>query len=239
MFFFCLAGGISAAQNIDPDSDGISTQDEINIYKTNPDKADTDGDGFSDWLELNKGFSPINKNKITLKKADSDKDGLSDEMELRFHTDLSNPDTDGDGKKDGKEIADGYSPLTVLPVKLEKIIKIDLKKQELSNFMGGVRLNTFRISSGKRSTPTPKGKYTITNKAPKAWSRTYGLWMPYWMGLGNGKIGIHELPYWPNGYREGASHLGIPVSHGCIRLGIGPAKEIYSWAEAGTEVLIY
>ena len=48
-----------------------------------------------------------------------------------------------------------------------------------------------------------------------------------------------RLPYWPSGYREGTNHLGIPVSHGCVRLGIGPAKTLYDWAEIGTTVAIY
>jgi lipoprotein-anchoring transpeptidase ErfK/SrfK len=33
--------------------------------------------------------------------------------------------------------------------------------------------------------------------------------------------------------------LGIPVSHGCVRLGIGPAKQVYEWTEVGTPVIIY
>jgi lipoprotein-anchoring transpeptidase ErfK/SrfK len=57
--------------------------------------------------------------------------------------------------------------------------------------------------------------------------------------LGTGSFGLHELPIWPNGYREGQDHLGIPVSHGCIRLGVGPAQFLYNWAEVGTPVIIY
>jgi lipoprotein-anchoring transpeptidase ErfK/SrfK len=29
------------------------------------------------------------------------------------------------------------------------------------------------------------------------------------------------------------------VSHGCIRLGIGPAETLYNWTEVGTPVYIY
>jgi lipoprotein-anchoring transpeptidase ErfK/SrfK len=64
--------------------------------------------------------------------------------------------------------------------------------------------------------------------------------MPFWMAVAaDGKFGIHELPEWPGGYKEGANHLGIPVSHGCIRLGVGPAKQVYDWTEVGTPVVIY
>jgi lipoprotein-anchoring transpeptidase ErfK/SrfK len=51
--------------------------------------------------------------------------------------------------------------------------------------------------------------------------------------------GIHELPEWKNGYKEGANHLGTPVSHGCVRLGVGPAAKVYGWAEVGTPIVIH
>lgn len=87
---------------------------------------------------------------------------------------------------------------------------------------------------------TPTGEFKVHNKNPRAWSRTYGLYMPYWMAfVPSGKYGIHELPEWPGGYKEGANHLGTPVSHGCVRLGVGSAKAVYEWAEVGTPIVIY
>lgn len=170
---------------------------------------------------------------------DHDKDGLNDWYEQQFKTDPADPDTDNDGYGDGQEVMSGFDPLRANGAKLEKVIRLDLAKQELSRELGGVVLGTYKVSTGKKSMPTPKGTYAIGNKSPKAWSRTYGLWMPYWLGIKDQRFGIHELPIWPNGYREGANHLGIPVSHGCIRLGIGPAKILYDWTEVGTTAKIY
>lgn len=42
----------------DTDKDGISDYDEENVYKTDPENFDTDGDGRSDGLEVQGGFSP-------------------------------------------------------------------------------------------------------------------------------------------------------------------------------------
>jgi hypothetical protein len=43
----------------DTDKDGISDFDEINVYQTNPDVADSDGDGYIDGAEVARGFNPI------------------------------------------------------------------------------------------------------------------------------------------------------------------------------------
>jgi hypothetical protein len=121
-----------------------------------------------------------------------------------------------------------------------KYIDINLKAQVLSIFENGKLLDSFMISTGKRGMETPKGTWAISNKTPRAWSKAYGLFMPFWMALlPSGKFGIHELPEWPGGYKEGAAHLGTPVSHGCVRLGIGPAERVYGWADMGTPVVVY
>ncbi len=235
-----LAIPVLADTKLDSDNDGLTDEQEINVYHTDRLNPDTDGDGYNDWLELNNGFSPHNSVAIKLEDNDNDGDGLSDRMELNFHTDLNNPDTDGDGFKDGEEIASGYNPLDSKPdAKLTKKIEINTgKEQKLYYFLDDVRMGEFKISSGKANMPTPKGNFKIDGKALRAWSK-YGLWMPYWMSLKNGYFGIHELPEWPNRTKEGANHLGIPVSHGCIRLGVGPAEFLYKWAPIGTSVKVY
>lgn len=170
---------------------------------------------------------------------DSDNDGLSDQLELQFKTDKNNPDTDGDGFKDSAEIDWGYNPLSSSTVKLAQRIEVDLKKQKIYYFVGNYKWKEFKVSTGKASMPTPKGEYKIQNKVKKAWSKTYGLWMPYWLGLNKAGIGIHELPIWPSGYREGENHLGIPVSHGCIRLGLKDAPYLFDRLAVGTIIKIY
>lgn len=128
----------------------------------------------------------------------------------------------------------------VAKIKTGKYVDINLTAQIMSIFEEGKLLNSFIISSGKRGMDTPKGETRIYNKFPRAFSQAYGLFMPFWMALASdGKFGIHELPEWPGGYKEGEAHLGIPVSHGCVRLGVGPAEEVYNFAEIGTPVVIY
>lgn len=121
-----------------------------------------------------------------------------------------------------------------------KYIDINLGSQVMSIFENGKAIDSFLISSGKRGMDTPAGQYKIQNKHPRAWSKKYGLFMPYWMAfVPSGDFGIHELPEWPGGYKEGQNHLGTPVSHGCVRLGVGSAERVYNWAPIGTPVVIY
>lgn len=121
-----------------------------------------------------------------------------------------------------------------------KYIDVNLSTQIMTVFQDGKIIDSFLISSGKRGMDTPKGEHRIYNKTPRAWSKNYGLYMPYWMAIApSGKFGIHELPEWPSGYKEGQNHLGIPVSHGCMRLGVGPAEFVYNWAEIGMPVIVY
>lgn len=121
-----------------------------------------------------------------------------------------------------------------------KYIDINLTNQILSIFENGVFINNYLISSGKYGMNTPIGTHKIYNKFPRPFSKKYGLYMPNWMAFtSDGSYGLHELPEWPNGYKEGENHLGIPVSHGCVRLGIGSSKTVYNWAEIGIPVIIY
>lgn len=125
-------------------------------------------------------------------------------------------------------------------IKEGKYIDINLAGQIMSTFENGNLLDSYMISSGKRGMETPKGEHQIYNKSPRPWSKKYSLYMPFWMAITpSGSYGIHELPEWPGGYKEGANHLGTPVSHGCVRLGIGSAKTVYDWADIGTPVVVY
>lgn len=234
--FLFLFPAFVFAQEIDTDGDGISDQLEINRYYLDPNNPDTDGDGYNDNEELINGFSPHFAGKRLI-DVDQDWDGLSDGYELSLGSDLRNPDTDGDGYNDGDEFFNEYDPTTPEPIKLAKSIGVDLSEQQMWYSLGSVRLSQFVISTGKASTPTPTGEFAVQNKYDRPFSNLAGLYMPFWMAF-NGPYGMHELPEWPGGAKEGADHLGTPVSHGCIRMGHENAVALYSWADVGTPVII-
>ena len=201
-------------------------------------KLDSDRDSFSDDFEIEKGFSPFSTSTQRIDKIDFDKDGLNDALEIQIGSDPTEKDSDGDSFIDGEEFDNAFSPISSSSVRLSRKIIIYLKDQKMDYLIDSRIWKTFSVSTGKPSMPTPVGEYKIANKIKKAWSSSYGLFMPYWMGLGRGGIGIHELPVWPNGYREGEDHLGKAVSHGCIRLGVGAAQYLYSKVDINTPVII-
>ncbi len=120
-----------------------------------------------------------------------------------------------------------------------RYIDINLAEQNLYIFEDGKELGAYKVSTGIRGMNTPTGEFKIMAKARRPWSEKYGLYMPWFMQFTSKGHGIHELPEWPGGYKEGANHLGIPVSHGCVRLGVGPAKKVYEFSETGTPIVIH
>lgn len=65
---------------------------------------DRDFDGLTDEEEAKLGTSSTT--------SDTDSDGLLDRDEIQvYNTNPKNPDTDGDGHKDGVEVRRGYNPI--------------------------------------------------------------------------------------------------------------------------------
>jgi hypothetical protein len=96
----------------DRDADGLPNTYELNVTNTNPDVADTDGDGVIDGEEDwdNDTLSAYREYQLGTDPyaVDSDGDGLSDTMEsYRAPLDPANNDSDNDGTPDGQEDLDG------------------------------------------------------------------------------------------------------------------------------------
>lgn len=235
--FGTTVGFVAHAQTVnDTDGDGLLDLWEAQVFHTDPFKTDTDADGYDDRKEILSGYDPLGPARLV--EADTDGDKLTNRLELRFGTDPSDADTDGDSLSDGKEVMNATSPTSTNVIVLQKSLFVNLAKQEVSRQVMGITISTAKISSGLPRTPTPVGRFKILQKHPRAWSNSAKLWMPYWMHFSGRGHGFHELPEWPGGKKEGASHIGKPASHGCIRLGVGPAKELYEWSPIGTPVTI-
>ena len=90
---------------LDTDHDGLTDQVE-NLFGTNVNNPDSDGDNLPDKWELEHGFDPNNQAGST---ADPDGDGLNNREEFAHGTDPHSKDSDLDGAADGWEVTYGVS----------------------------------------------------------------------------------------------------------------------------------
>jgi hypothetical protein len=105
---------------------------------------------------------------------------------------------------------------------------IDLTRQRVLLYRGGVLIAASTISSGSEGRETPTGVFTILQKEVVHRSRTYDdAPMPYMQRLTAKGVAMHagNLP-------------GYPASHGCIRLPKAFARLLYGVTELGTPVMI-
>jgi hypothetical protein len=118
-----------------------------------------------------------------------------------------------------------------LAVSGSKKVEIDLSRQRLYAWQGGLLVLETKISSG-RNGATPPGNYTAGPYKSRMHysSRYHNAPMP-WSVQVNGHIFIHGFSSVPD----------YPASHGCIRVPLSdfnPARLFYEWVDTGTPVRI-
>ena len=165
--------------------------------------------------------------------ADSDNDHLNDELELTLATNLMNPDTDGDGHRDGDEAIKGFDPLIQKARAKNKHVIVDLSRQQLDYYAGNVKLGTINVSTGTRQTPTPVGEFAIERKLPSVLYRGPDYYFP------NTKWNLQFKPsyylhgaYWHNDFGK------RPRSHGCINIAYKDVEKLYEFLDVGDRVTI-
>ncbi len=107
-------------------------------------------------------------------------------------------------------------------------IVVSLADQALYAYNGAQLVAYSNISSGKPGHETPTGSFTVSEKDVDHHSSIYdNASMPFFMRLTDEGVGLHAgfIP-------------GYPASHGCVRLPIGMARELYQHVDAGTPVEI-
>jgi lipoprotein-anchoring transpeptidase ErfK/SrfK len=134
--------------------------------------------------------------------------------------------------------------LTAKPSQLAKVIQdlqqsnqrwiqIDLPRQRLIAWEGASPVYAVLISTGKSSTPTPTGSFSIQTR--HRYARMQGddydiSDVPYTMYY-SGNYAIHGA-YWHR-------RFGTPVSHGCVNVAVNHARWLFYWARIGTPVVVH
>lgn len=115
----------------------------------------------------------------------------------------------------------------------ERWLEIDLSRQRLVAWEGNQPVYAVVVSTGKPSTPTRVGTFTIQTKYREARMTGPGYDIPdvpYTMYY-DGGMAIHGA-YWHNLF-------GTPVSHGCTNVAVDHARWFFEWASVGTPVVVH
>ncbi|MFH1218288.1 MAG: L,D-transpeptidase [Candidatus Peregrinibacteria bacterium] len=125
----------------------------------------------------------------------------------------------------------------------EKQITVDLSDQHMKLSLDGRVIREFPVSTGARATPTPTGETQIILKQTvRVGYKPPHYVMPKYMMFRAGGYGFHALPSLGNDgglfWTEARNHIGIPVSHGCIRLLPEDADFAYEFTDVGTKVVV-
>jgi lipoprotein-anchoring transpeptidase ErfK/SrfK len=116
-------------------------------------------------------------------------------------------------------------------------IVVSLINHKLVLFEGERVLRVYDVAVGKRSTPSPQGKFAIINRVPNpTWYGPGTVVAPgksnplgsRWMGLSAKGYGIHgtNVP----------TSIGKAASHGCIRMRKDDLEELFAMVTVGTVV---
>jgi N-acetylmuramoyl-L-alanine amidase len=106
-------------------------------------------------------------------------------------------------------------------------LEVNLTRQVVYLTRQGVVLRILDASSGKASTPTPTGNFTITRRI-NGWRQSeLGLmWRPNYFWRGYAVHGSTSVP-------------AYPASHGCVRLTIESMNRLWSLLRIGMPVSLY
>ncbi len=128
-----------------------------------------------------------------------------------------------------------------LPTDVHKKVIVDISEQRCRRYEDDTLLDTWPCSTGMNNA-TKTGRFQVQSKLTKAYGGTWDIWMPYWLGIywsGATENGFHGIPWnASNGQRIWAGLVGSPATFGCVMLRDVPMKELWNWAEIGTEVVI-
>lgn len=109
---------------------------------------------------------------------------------------------------------------------VEMVVSIPLQRAYV--YRGGTLIGVTTVSTGKPGHRTPTGKFDILEKRAKHFSNLYNnAPMPFMQRLTWGGIALHagQIP-------------GRPASHGCVRLPLAFARNLFSVTRVGASVHI-
>ena len=119
-------------------------------------------------------------------------------------------------------------PVTALSAGEVLVLHVDVEQKMLTVFRGHEQIKAYPIATGAWDTPSPVGVFTITHRFSGEMcgfgTCFLGLNVPW------GNYGIHGT--------NKPESIGSNASHGCIRMRVSDAEELFALAPNGTKVVI-
>ena len=142
-----------------------------------------------------------------------------------------------EGKQELKDETQEYNYLISTT---SKMIIVDRSDQKLYAYEKGELFMKESVSTGLDVTPTPRGIFHVYKKTPSRYMQG-----PI-EGISEKEYDLPGVPWNLYFTKEGAvihgaywhDNFGKQWSNGCVNLPIDKAKELYMWADIGTEIII-
>ncbi|WP_167132490.1 L,D-transpeptidase family protein [Paramicrobacterium chengjingii] len=123
-------------------------------------------------------------------------------------------------------------------IELFRSVEVDKSAGKVIMYENKKVVATYAVAIGKPSTPTDEGHFTVYGQLT---TQDMGCVPGYdyctkdvpWITYFNGDQGFHGT-YWHNNFGPGAM-----MSHGCVNMTIAAAKDMYYFAQTGTEVWVH
>ena len=148
-------------------------------------------------------------------------------------------------------LAEVRPPVAVLEPKVkafDDVLLVRTAENKLYHYEGGTMVKEYRVATGTRRYPTPKGSFSVVlkrrnptwvNPDPGGWGKS----LPARIGPGpRNPLGTRAMNLNAPGIRiHGTSNvasLGTSASHGCIRMAMSDVEELFDKVEQGTQVMI-
>ena len=114
------------------------------------------------------------------------------------------------------------------------------KIHTLTVYIGSNPIRHMVASGGLPNTPSPIGYFYTQDRGHSFWSSRFGEGATYWVRL-VGQVLVHSVPKDNNWKTKEEEHdkLGLPASHGCIRLDEKEAKWFFENIPRDTLVIIH
>jgi lipoprotein-anchoring transpeptidase ErfK/SrfK len=116
-------------------------------------------------------------------------------------------------------------------------VEVDQSSRRLTIWRNGVALRRIDVAVGAPSTPTPLGRFAITDKLSNFWPSLYGCCAVVLSGRQT-----LPTPGWSGGDRlaiHAGDGIGTAVSNGCLRASTGDMRFLMRVLPLGTQVVVH